>query len=130
MSLTLSHSSALVISKEFIYQETLAEVARLRNGGQDVACMIQPEPDNPFDAEAIAFKCKLQGRWCTIGYVVKEVLKEVHEALSQKKISRVSISWVKYIIYWRVPAWYAGIDITRFGEWSQTAVLAQSARLH
>ena len=53
-------------------------------------CKIQPEPENPIDSEAIAFKCKLDGQWHTIDYVVREVLKDVHEALTQNKVTNVS----------------------------------------
>ena len=115
-------------TKEDRYQETLARVAQLRNAGQEVLCKLQPEPENPFDSLAITFRCEVDSSWYTIGYVVKEALDDVHEALSAKKIIAVSFDWVKFVIYWRTPGWYAGIKISRIGEWSRTVVLSQSAK--
>ena len=60
--------------------------------------------------------------------MVNEVLDVVHEALSAKKITAVSFDWVKFIIYWRTPGWYAGIKVSRIGEWSWTVVLSQSGK--
>ena len=114
-------------TKEGRYQETLACVAQLRNAGQEVLCKLQPEPENPFDSLAIAFGCEVDNSLHTIGYVVKEALNDVHEALSAKKITAVSFDWVKFIIYWRTPGWYTGVKISRIGEWSQRVVLSQSA---
>ena len=117
-------------TKENAYQEMLKRIAQMQHRGEDVPCKIQPEPENPIDSEAIAFKCKLDDQWHTIGYVVKEVLKEVHEALAQNKVTNVSIDWVKFVIYWKTPGWFAGIKITKIGEWSRTVVMSQSARMH
>ena len=116
-------------TKDISYQETLARVSQIQNSNVDVLCKLYPEPNNPADARAIAFKVCLDNRWCTIGYVVKEALDEVHEAISEKKILAVTIDWVKYIIYWRSPGWYAGVKLTRIGEWSRTIVLSQSAKM-
>ena len=71
--------------KELNYREVLAEVAQLRSQGANVEVKLEPEPSNPFDAKAIAFQCKLNGAWNTIGYVVSD---EVHhdQALSSNSI--------------------------------------------
>ena len=116
-------------TKDMKYQETLARVSQIRNRNVDVICKLYPEPNNPADARAIAFRVCLDKSWCTIGYVVKEALDEVHEAISAKKLTAVTVDWVKYIIYWRSPGWYAGIKVTRIGEWSRTIVLSQSAKM-
>ena len=84
-------------------------VAQLRNAGQEILCRLQPEPEKPFDSLAIAFRCEVDSSWHTIGYVVKEALDDVHETILAKKITAVSFDWVKFIIYWRTPGWYAGI---------------------
>ena len=49
--------------------------------GFTVQVRLDPEPQNKFDFEAIAFQCNLDGRWKRIGYVVQEALSEVHTAL-------------------------------------------------
>ena len=90
-------------TKDSSYQETLARVSQIRNCNENVACKLQPEPNNPADAQAIAFRVYLDERWSTIGYVVREALNEVHEAISEKKLTAVTIDWIKYIIYWRSP---------------------------
>lgn len=88
-----------------------------------------PEPENPQDAKAITFQCFISNDWQTIGYVVREALDEVHLAISNHKIASVRLKWVKYIIYWKTPAWYAGIDIVRVGEWPRHVLLSQSVKL-
>ena len=73
-------------TKDTSYQETLAHISQLRNRSEEVACKLVPEPDNPADSCAIAFKCNIDGIiWCTIRYMVKEALNEVHETISEKK---------------------------------------------
>ena len=72
-----------------------------------MACKLQPEPNNPVDARAIAFRVHLDERWSTIGYVVREAL---NEAISEKKLTAVTTDWVKYKIY-------AGVKLTCIGEW-------------
>ena len=89
----------LCTTKEDRYQETLARIAQLRNAGQEILCRLQPEPENPFDSLAIVFRCEVDSSWHTIGYVVKEALDDVHEAILAKKITAVSFDWVKFIIY-------------------------------
>jgi hypothetical protein len=44
-----------------------------------VSVKLHPEPNNPKDARAIAFKCIVDGQWHRIRYIVREVLDEVHE---------------------------------------------------
>ena len=119
-------------TKQHYYQETLASVAHAQNLGEFVSCKLEPEPENEYDAKAIAIKCQvgLDGTWCTIGYIVREALNEVHEALESNAIISISLNWVKYIIYWNSPGWYAGIDIKRHGQWSQIVVKSQSAKNH
>ena len=80
-------------TKEDRYQETLARVAQLRNAGQEVLCKLQPEPENPIDYLAIAFRCEVDSSWHAIGYVVKEALNDVHEALSAKRITALSFDY-------------------------------------
>ena len=72
-------------TKEIQYQERFKQIAKLRNRGLEVPCHLKPEPDNPFDSNAIAFECQIDGMWQIIGYIVREALDEVHEALATKK---------------------------------------------
>ena len=115
-------------TKEQCYQETLKHVAQLRRGGNVVEAKLEPERTNPFDAKAIQIKCKVDGTWKKIGYLVSEVLDEVHEALASDCIINVGFEWVKMIIVWRTPGWYAGVNITRRGEWSKSVLTSQSTK--
>ena len=77
-------------------------------------------------SEAICIQFKLDRKWYKVGYVIHEALSDLHTALRESKVTKVSIDWIKYIIYWRTPGWYTGINITRIGEWSSTVVQSQS----
>ena len=107
-------------SKERRYQETLAEVAHLLRSGTTVDVGLFPEPNNPVDAKAIAFRCQVNGSWLPIGYVVREALDDVHSALAHHQIYEVRFGWVKFKMNWRHSGfgWYAGIDVTKEGQWS------------
>ena len=114
--------------KEVQYQQALACASQCRRNGELVLCKLECEPNNPHDSRAIAFFCKLN-KWEKIGYAVKEVLEELHDAIANNKITDVTIKWIKYVIYWQSPGWYAGIDITREGQWSHTVLRSQSATM-
>ena len=107
-------------SKKLHYQETLASVAKLLISGTTVEVSLFPEPNNPVDAKAVAFKCQVNGAWLPIGYVVCEALDEVHLALAQHQIHEVRFGWIKFKINWRHSGfgWYAGIDVIKKGQWS------------
>ena len=99
-------------------QQALEKAAMLLQQGRNVDVRLMPEPDNPYDSKAIAFQCKIEGKWCLIGYVVREVLDIVHEAMKNK------FSWVKYRAMWlrSGPGFYAGIDVALEGEWPPVVV--------
>lgn len=117
-------------TKENKYQEYLARISQLCDRGTQVPCRVKVEPDNPFDSKAIAFECQIDGVWHIIGYVVREALAELHEALAGKKITQVSLAWVKFQLFWRAVGWYAGINITRSGQWSLAILHCQSSKVH
>ena len=54
--------------------------------GKNVDVRLAPEPDKAYDSKAIAFQCKIEGKWCLIGNMVREVLDMVHEAIWESKI--------------------------------------------
>lgn len=77
------------------YQSALK---RARDIGFSTVCVqLFPEPLNPRDARAIAFKCELDGKLHTIGYniIVSELLEEVHAALDSGSILCVELAWVQ-----------------------------------
>ena len=101
------------------YQEHLKEASKLLAKKEPVPVKLVPEPTNEYDSKAIAFYCKINQEWHKIGYVVKEVLDHVHEALASKRIIFIKFSWVKYLVIWSrcLPGYYAGINIALNGEW-------------
>lgn len=63
------------------HQEVLSAAAAALKEGKDVPTRLQPEPDNPVDANAIMFECQVDKGWKRIGYVVQDILtfqKRVH----------------------------------------------------
>lgn len=106
------------------------QVAQIRERGEAVPCTLEPEPNNPVDSQEIGFKCKVDGAMVSNWpYVVKEALSEVHAAINDKAITNVAFSWVKFVIYWKKPGWYAGINITCIGEWSHKVITSQSVKM-
>ena len=97
---------------------------------QVVPVVIEPEPSNPYDSEAICFKCFFNDKWHRIGYVVREALIHVHKALSEKKILSLKFAWIKYLAIWNRsgPGFYAGIDISIEQEWHPVVVRCRSTR--
>ena len=113
-------------AKEDRYQESLKQISELRNNKVEVLCCIKPEPNNPYDSkESYGSQDRriMESHWL----FVREALNEVHEALVAKKIVKVYIDWVKFKV-WKSMGWYAGINITRVGQWSKTIVHCQSLK--
>ena len=115
---------------DFNAQETLRKVSKLLGQEEQVPLVIVPEPDNQYDSKAIAFKCKIDGEWRRIGYIVREALDHVHTALTQKKILNVNFAWVKYLVIWMRsgPGYYAGVNISINGEWPAEVCRCASTR--
>ena len=114
--------------KEIHYQEILAAANRKLEKGTKVPVKLDPEPQNKYDNRAIAFVCQIDDtNWERIGYVVSEVLEEVHQAINNREILNVTFDWIKYIVHFKSPGWYAGIRISRKGEWSQKVLRSRAA---
>ena len=113
-------------------QKVLEDAYIARQRGEIVQVKLEPEPDNPYDSQAISFTCRTGpgGVWKRIGYVVRECLEEVHIALTNGDILLVEFAWVKYLLQWSRsgPGFYAGISITRKGQWSHNCIRSASTR--
>ena len=77
-------------------QNILTKVSRLIKNGQQVPVNIYKEPNNPYDAKAVAFKCWVDDEWHRVGYVV---LDDVHHAIETNSIIDVKFTWAKYLPY-------------------------------
>ena len=87
-------------TKETQYQEALSNAVVRLNRGEDIPCQVFPEPNNPIDSEAICIHFKLDRKRYKVGYVFHEALSDLHTALRESKVTKMSIDWIKHIIYW------------------------------
>ena len=87
-------------TKDSDIQETLRYVASAIKEGKDTPVRLKPEPENPVDANAISFECRIQEDWKKIGYVVQETLTVVHDAITRQDILSIKIAWVKFLLCW------------------------------
>lgn len=111
-------------------QVALHEACLKLKRNEHVEVKLQPEPTNCWDSKAIAFMCFVGDRWQRVGYVVREALDEVHFAMQHNQILRVKFAWVKFLLHWSRsgPGYYAGVDVSKNGNWSDTIVRAASTR--
>ena len=86
-------------TKEHEYEEALALAKRKMNDGIGIAVKLEKEPHNPVDAKAIAFVIDLDGTWKRIGYVMSELLEEVHKAMDDSLILKIQVDFIKFIPY-------------------------------
>ena len=100
--------------------------------GEVVPVRLTPEPNNPYDANAVVFECKIEGCWYRIGYAVREALEEIHLAMRQNLIKTIAFSWVRFVVKWTATGagYYAGIAITKRGQWSQIVCRCASTISH
>lgn len=111
-------------------QAALSEVSKLMQKGEQIPVDIIPEPNNQYDAKAIYFSCKVDGKWSKIGYIVREALDDVHAACAHRSILDIKVAWAKYLVSWTRsgPGFYAGVDITVRGRWSPVVRQCASTR--
>ena len=111
-------------NREESYQFALRKSKQLLKSG------LRPEPTNPKDSQAIAFVCLIDGKWEKIGYVVREALSDVHAAMKNRKVLSVKYDWIKFITdrSRSGPGWFAGIAISRDGDWSREVMRCCSTR--
>lgn len=117
-------------TRDTTYQTALRGARDNRLSGCNVPVKLVHEASNPYDSRAIAFKCELGGKWYTIGYVVSELLEEVHAAIDSDSIVSVEFAWVRYITDWTRsgPGFFAGVAVEKKGQWSDNARRAASTR--
>ena len=123
-------------TKDAKYQETLKTVRDQIILGLSIPVTLVHEPNNIRDSRALAFVCHMQNvdntssECQTIGYIITELLDEVHAAIKKKEIVSVTISWVRYITDWKIgPGFFAGIAIKKKGRWSPLAIKLASYKI-
>ena len=81
-------------------QNALRVAAENIRAGLNIPVRLNPEPDKPADSNAIAFQCFVQEKWQRVGYVVREALPYVHDAMRDNVILSVEFGWVRYLLCW------------------------------
>jgi len=109
------------VTRESSYQNLLKELKGRLEQGDTVEIKLVPD-----DSQAITFQSYHNGSWQTMGYVVREVLSEVHNKMANNNIVGVKISWIKYKLWKKSPGFYSAIDVTCKGEWSRLVWQARS----
>lgn len=111
-------------------QEVLSRISSILCKGGEVDVRVNPEQDNKYDSQAIAFQCYIDSKWQRIGYVVKECVSHVHKALQEKRLLTLKIKWAKYLVCWKNsgPGFYAGIDMCISGKWHRDVIKGQSTK--
>lgn len=117
-------------TKEPQYQSTLLWARDSLEQGGNVKVELTPEPSNPYNPKAIAFRCLKDGSFIRIGYVVNEIVSDVHNALVNNEVVAVEFKWIKYVCDWTRsgPGYFAGVDVTKVGRWPAAVVRAASTR--
>ncbi len=118
-------------TKDAQSQAALCAARDRMSNGWTVAVRMRPEPTNIVDSQAIMFECELDGKWKKIGYVVRNILSEVHTVMGANLITSVQFKCVKYVTHWSKsgPGYYAGISVTKNGPWDNKVKLFQSTLL-
>lgn len=109
-------------------QDALRVAQDRMSKGWTVPVRMRPEPTNIVDSQAIVFECELDGKWKKIGYVVRDILNEVHTAMGSNLITSVQFKCIKYVTHWSQsgPGYYAGISVTKNGPWDHKVKLFRS----
>ena len=84
------------------------------------SCLLRECSDCNLTIQLMPMPLPLNVRSAMIGSILDMSLVEVHEAISERKIISVKISWIKHLLCWMksVPGFYAGIDVSLRGSWS------------
>jgi len=103
-------------------QEVLEEARDRLHQNEDVPVQIIPEPENPVDKNAIAFKCRIDSKWFKFGYAVTEVTDELHSTMRNNLVMGVTFKDIRFVCRWSkcTPGFYAAVNITKKGMWSST----------
>ncbi len=90
----------IVATRDQAWQQSLRAARDKLEKGIVIPVRLKPEPNNVRDSKAIVFECYLEGKWFRIGYIVRELLDEVHDVIKKGLIARVEFNWIKYKTNW------------------------------
>lgn len=107
-------------------QNLLLKMRELHDEGANLSIILSPEPDNPVDRDAIAFKCNLDGTFITLGYIARNLTGEVSAAMKDNLITEIKLKYIRYRFWQSGPGYYAAVNITRKGMWSSKVCMHAS----
>ena len=106
------------VHREAVYQDILQEVNEQRHRGEEIRVDVELEPENPVDADAVAFVVSLDKERRRIGYVVRECCSVVKAAIVDKTLVSCKFKWVGYrLTFPGGPGFYCGVNLTKTGPW-------------
>lgn len=93
-----------------------------------IKAKIQPEPDNMYDANAIAVLIDYGLGYKQVGYISQDLTKFVHSVLNRGRLQHASVYNIKFRTTWAKAGFYMTLQLTSKGEWP-AQVLRASTRV-
>ena len=103
-------------------QKALRKCKQLQLKKQHIELRVNPEPTNIRDKNAITVEVQLDGTWHRIGYIQKEKLRKVTEALKKTEIDKVQFKSIGFMFIPDLNDWlyHPCVLITKSHQWLPT----------
>ncbi len=111
------------------HQSLKAAYHHLYNLKGEIKALLQPEPDNPADKNAILVQLDYGQGFKSVGYIAREMTKFIHPLLTSGDIYKVSLKHISFSLVFSDIGYYLAINITKSGPWDQ-AVVRHSKGVH
>lgn len=102
-------------------QDALLDAKYQMSQGHTVHAVVQPEPMNAHDRNAIQVVIGVGDTIQCVGYIQRELTQYVHPAINQNKIKHVSIEHIRFRAF-NPPGYYMRLLITKRGRWHNDVV--------
>ena len=113
-------------ARQEAHQRTLEMAREILFSGQKVSVRLVEEPENAMDRNAISFHVKIGKAWNRIGYVARELTNYVKRAIDAGEIAGVEVKWIRYRYWPGGCGFYAGISVSRRGQWEYDVIKKSS----
>ena len=90
---------------------------------KEVMAKLQPEPDNDYDQNAIAVLINFGSGWNKVGYIAKELTRELHPLIDNDSI-KVNVAHILFRVNYLQVGYYITLNISKKGPWSNKVVKA------
>ena len=91
-----------------------------------IKAMIEPDPDNDFDANAIRVLIDYGPGFKHVGFIAEELTKYVHRVLNSRRLQSASVYQIKFPTQWAKLGYYMTLFLSCKGEWPPQVVQASS----